>query len=87
MLVAKIIAPTRHSSWITNLVVVRKKNGEIGCVWISRNLNQLSLKDNYPLPNMEQLLQRVTGAEMLSMLDGFSGYNQVLVKKRRSAQD
>jgi hypothetical protein len=46
-----------------------------------RNLNQLSLKDNYPLPNMEHLLQRVTGAGMMSMLDGFSGYNQVLVKR------
>jgi hypothetical protein len=30
---------------------------------------------------MEYLLQRVTGAEMMSMLDGFSGYNQVLVKE------
>jgi hypothetical protein len=30
---------------------------------------------------MEYLLQRVTGEEMMSMLDGFSGYNQVLVKK------
>jgi hypothetical protein len=46
-----------------------------------RNLNQLSLKDNYPLPNMENLLQRVTRLGMLSMLDGFSGYNQVLVKE------
>jgi hypothetical protein len=30
---------------------------------------------------MERLLQRVTGAGMMSMLDGFSGYNQILVKK------
>jgi hypothetical protein len=30
---------------------------------------------------MEHLLQRVTGAEMMSMLDGFLRYNQVLVKK------
>jgi hypothetical protein len=30
---------------------------------------------------MEYLLQRVTRAEMMSMLDGFSGYNQVLVKE------
>jgi hypothetical protein len=30
---------------------------------------------------MEYLLQRVTGAKMMSMLDGFSGYNQVMVKK------
>ncbi|KAH9316614.1 hypothetical protein KI387_025241, partial [Taxus chinensis] len=38
-----------------------------------------SLKDNYPLPMMDQVLQVVTGSEMLSMLDGFSGYNQVEV--------
>jgi hypothetical protein len=29
MLAARIIAPTRHSSWCSNLVVVRKKNGGI----------------------------------------------------------
>ena len=66
---------------MSNLVVVRKKNGDI-CLSVDfRNLNQLSLKDNYPLPNMENLLQRVTGERMMSMLDGFSGYNQVLLKR------
>jgi hypothetical protein len=30
---------------------------------------------------MEYLMQRVTKEEMMSMLDGFSGYNQVLVKE------
>ena len=44
-------------------------------------MNQACLKDNYPLPNMENLLQSVTSAGMLSMLDGFSGYNQVQIKK------
>ena len=33
------------------------------------------------MPDMETLLQRVTGSRMMSMLDGFSGYNQVLVNK------
>jgi hypothetical protein len=67
---------------MSNLVVVRKKNGDIRLCVDFRNLNQLSLKDNYPLPNMEHLLQRVIGVGMMSMLDGFSGYNQVLVKGR-----
>ena len=44
-------------------------------------MNTSRLKDNYPLPDMETLLQRVTGSGMMSMLDGFSGYNQVLVNK------
>ena len=33
------------------------------------------------MPNMETLLQRVTGAGMMSMLDGFSRYNQVVIQK------
>jgi hypothetical protein len=76
-----IIVPIRYSSWMSNLVVVEKRNGDIRLCVDFRNLNQLSLKDNYPLPNMEHLLQRVTGVGMMSMLDGFSGYNQVLVKR------
>jgi hypothetical protein len=63
------------------LVVVRKKNGGIRLCIDFRNLNLACIKDNYPLPNMETLLQRVTGSKIMSMLDGFSGYNQVLVRK------
>jgi hypothetical protein len=81
MLDAGIIAPTRHSSWCSNLVVVRKKNGGIRLCIDFRNLNLACIKDNYPLPNMETLLQRVTESEIMSMLDGFSRYNQVLVRK------
>jgi hypothetical protein len=44
-----------------------------------QELNRSSRKDNYPLPNMEHILQRVTGASRISMIDGFSGYNQISV--------
>ena len=44
-----------------------------------QNLNKFSKKDNHPLPKMEHLLQRVLGASVMSFLDGFSGYNQVVV--------
>ena len=44
-----------------------------------RNLNRASDTDNYPIPPMEQILQMVSGSELFSLLDGFSGYNQVLV--------
>jgi hypothetical protein len=81
MLAARIIAPTRHSSWCLNLVVVQKNNGGIRLCFNFINLNIACVKDNYPLPNMETLLQRVIGSAMMSMLDGFSRYNQVLVNK------
>jgi hypothetical protein len=79
LLDAKIIIPLRYSKWIANLVVVRKKNGEIRLCVDYINLNKFSKKDNYPLPNMEHLLQRISGATVMSFLDGFSGYNQVSV--------
>ena len=60
-------------------MVVRKKNGEIRLCVDFRNLNKCSKKDNYPLPKMEHLLQRVSGASVMSFLDGFFGYNQVVV--------
>jgi hypothetical protein len=66
---------------MSNLVVVQKKNGDIRLCVDFCNLNQLSLKDNYPLPNMEHLLQRVIGAGMMYMRNWFSGYNQVLLKR------
>ena len=37
------------------------------------------MKDNYPLPKMDHILQKVVGAERISMMDGFSGYNQIKV--------
>ena len=50
---AKIIFRVRHSEWVENLVLLRKKSGEIIlCVDFS-NLNRASDKDNYPVPQME----------------------------------
>jgi hypothetical protein len=79
LLDAKIIIPLRYSKWIANLVIVRKKNGEVRLCVDFRNLNRCSKKDNYPLPKMEHLLQRISGANVMSFLDGFSGYNQISV--------
>jgi mRNA-degrading endonuclease RelE of RelBE toxin-antitoxin system len=62
MVEAGIIKPIRYSSWVSNRVIVRKKSGEIRICVEFRNLNQASPKDNYPLPNMEYLFQRVMGA-------------------------
>ena len=37
------------------------------------------MKDNYPLPKMDHILQKVVEAEIISTMDGFSGYNQIKV--------
>ena len=39
-----------------------------------------SLKDNYPLRKMDQILQRVVGAQHIAMIDVFSGsYNKITI--------
>ena len=75
LLNVKIIVPLRYSSWVANLVPFRKKIGEIRLFVDFCNLNRSSLKDNYPLPKIEQILQKVVGAQRISMVDGFSRYN------------
>jgi hypothetical protein len=79
---ACIIEPIRYSHSVANYVPVRKKSGEIHICIDLINLNRACLKDNCPLPSMKHILQAVTGSGMMSMLDGFSSYNQVLVDKQ-----
>lgn len=78
---SSIIYPIKHTSWVSNLVPVRKKNGELRLYVDFRDLNRASLKDRHPLPSMEQILRYVSGSERYSLLDGYSGYNQILVKE------
>ena len=68
---AKIIVSLRFYKWLSDLVPVRKKSGEIRLCVDFINLNQVSLKENYPLPKMDHILQRVVGSQRMSMLDGF----------------
>jgi hypothetical protein len=74
---AKIIIPLRYFEWVGNLVLVRNKNGEIILCVNFKNMNKCSLKDNYPLPKIEHILQRVVQDSRISMMDGCSRYNQV----------
>eukprot|EP00253_Pinus_taeda_P035852 PITA_35852 len=58
---------------------MRKKTEEIRLCIDFRNLNKVSLKDNYPLPKMDRILQRVVGASRMSLLDVYSRYNHIFV--------
>ena len=59
------------------MVSVKKKNGQIRCCVDFRNLNKAHLKDEFPLPNMDLLIDSVARSAMFSFMDGFSGYNQI----------
>ena len=42
-----------------------------------RRLNLATKKDNFPLPFIDQMLERLSGHSHYYFLDGFSGYNQI----------
>src|SRR3954468_22040227 len=44
-----------------------------------RRLNQATRKDHFPLPFMDQMLERLAGKNFCCFLDGYSGYNQITV--------
>ena len=59
--------------------ISEEENREIRLCIDFKNLSKPSLKDNYPLPKMDHILQMVVGSKRISFLDKFLGYNQVLV--------
>jgi hypothetical protein len=61
---------------------VKKKNGQIRCCVDFRNLNKACPKDEFPLPNMDLLIDSAAGHAMFSFMDGFSGYNQIRMSTR-----
>ena len=42
-------------------------------------VNTTTIRDNYPLPITDHVIERVAGVEAYSFLGGFSGYNQVSI--------
>jgi hypothetical protein len=63
------------------LAPVQKETRQIRLCDYFCALNRSSVKYHFPLPNMEMILQQVAGSQMMSLLDGFSGYNQIKVKR------
>jgi len=60
------------------LIPTRKVTGWRMCIDY-RRLNQATRKDHFPLPFIDQMLEKLAGHEYYCFLDGYSGYNQIAV--------
>jgi hypothetical protein len=84
LLAAGFIKPIQHPRWLSNIVPVKKKNGQIRCCVDFRNLNKACPKDEFPLPNMDLLIDSAAGHAMFSFMDGFSCYNQIRMSTKNA---
>ncbi|XP_050233301.1 uncharacterized protein LOC126681792 [Mercurialis annua] len=78
---AKFIREAQYTEWLSNIVLVMKKNGKLRVCVDFRNLNLATPKDEYPMPVADMLIDRAAGHTILSFLDAHSGYNQVPINK------
>ena len=81
------IYPVDKVTWLSPIVIVPKKNGALRVCVDYRKLNAATVTDPFPIPFTDAMLDAVAGHEMYSFLDGFSGYNQVLVAPEDRVKD
>ncbi|CAF1131858.1 unnamed protein product, partial [Brachionus calyciflorus] len=75
---AKLIEPS-NSPWSSPINIVGKKDGGIRITQDYRKLNELTVKDAYPLPKIDQLLTMLSKSRYFTKIDCFSGFYQILM--------
>ena len=65
--------------WLANVVPVKKKNRLIRVCVDFQDLNKAYPKDEFPLPNVDILVDAAAGHERFSFMDGYSEHNQILM--------
>ena len=63
------------------VLFVHKKEGTLRLCVDYRALNKITIKNRYPLPRIEELMDRLAGAQYFSKIDLYSGYHQIRIKK------
>jgi hypothetical protein len=67
----------KYPQWVSNIVFVPKKKGNIRVCVDFQNLNKASPKDDFPLPHIDILVDNAARSSIYSFMDGFSGYNYI----------
>ena len=77
LLQAKAIREVEYPDWLANVLLVKKVNGKWRLCIDFTDVNRACLKDSFPLPRIDLIVDATAGYELLSFMDTFSRYNQI----------
>ena len=77
LLAANFIREVYYPEWLANVVMVKKANRKWRMCVDFTDLNNSCLKDSFPLPRIDRLIDLTIGHKLLTFMDAFSGYNQI----------
>jgi hypothetical protein len=82
LLQARFIQTCRYVDWISNIVLVEKKNTRKIRICVEfGNFNRATPKDEYLMPVADLFVNSVLGNKVISFLDDNAGYNQIFMVK------
>jgi hypothetical protein len=76
---ANFIRPCRNVEWISNIVIVYKKNGKMRVCINFRDVNRVTPMDGYPMLVADLLVDAAAGHKVISFMDDNSGHNQIFM--------
>jgi len=63
------------SLWGAPMLLVKNKDGNMRLCVDYRQLNKVTIKNRYPLPRIDDLMDQLVGAEVFNKIDLRSGYH------------
>ena len=73
-----VVRPS-SSPWASPVLIVKKKDGSNRMVVDYSGLNLVTVKDSFPLPNIRELIDRLSGARWFTALDVLWGYHNIKI--------
>ncbi|KAJ9511436.1 hypothetical protein QJQ45_029906 [Haematococcus lacustris] len=78
-LLAKGMIEPSSSPFAAPILFVKKKSAELRMCLDYRQLNKITIRDQYPLPRIDDLFDKLSGCTVFSSLDLQAGYNQIRI--------